>query len=44
MSDAIRRNGRRVEANPSSRMSMTAMVPKTIASPQTCVDSIKGKI
>src|SRR5437867_6909008 len=43
MSEAICRNDLRVEASPSNRKSMIAMVPKTIANPNTCVASIRGK-
>src|SRR5262249_38831711 len=44
MSDAIRLNDCRVDATPSNRRSTIAIVPKTIARPKTCVDSISGKI
>src|SRR5262245_26609421 len=44
MSEASCLNDRRVDATPSNRRSTIAIVPKTIARPKTCVDSINGKI
>src|SRR6185369_2345666 len=42
-SEAILVNGRRVDAIPSNRRSMIAMVPNTIVRPMTWDDSMNGK-